>query len=67
MLLIIPVNIITCAHQHQVGHSGLAVGERVPGQGEVEVGGDLVVGEREHQPRVLRVDQVEVRQVGAHI
>ena len=44
MLLIIPINIITCAHQHQVGHSGLAVGERVPGQGEVEVGGDLVVG-----------------------
>ena len=58
---------ITCAHEHEVGHGGLGVGEAVPGQGEAQVVGDLVRGKGEDQAGVLRVDQVQVRQVGPHI
>ena len=60
-------NLVTCAHEHEVGHCGLGVGEAVPGQGEAQVVRDLVRGQGEHQAGVLRVDQVQVRQVGPHI
>ena len=58
----------TCANKHEVGHGGLSVREAVPGEGDAQVVGYLVLARQgEHEPGVLGVDQVEVSQVRAHI
>ena len=58
----------TCADKHEVGHGGLSVCEAVPGEGDAQVVGYLVLArEGEHEAGVLGVDQVQVSQVRANI